>query len=149
MSEARGGNPWLPAGNTAASQAQAQAPLAPSGRKNGAGVAALVVGVVALVLAILVIFAPLAALLGLIAALLGIVGTVRAGKGVADNRGQAIAGLVTGGLALLLGAAITISFGTFLATHANDLRTLTRCIDDAPDPAAKQACAQQFSDKVK
>jgi len=65
-------------------------------RRNGMGTAALVVGVVALVLVVLILFAPLGAFLGLVALVLGIVGLVRANRGQADNRGQAVAGLVTG-----------------------------------------------------
>ena len=63
------------------------------------GTAALVIGVVALALVVLILFAPLGAFLGLVALVLGIVGMVRANRGQADNRGQAVAGLVTGALA--------------------------------------------------
>jgi hypothetical protein len=65
-------------------------------RRNGMGTAALVLGVVALVLVLLILFSPLGVLLGLLAVIFGILGIVRVNRGEADNRGQAVAGLVTG-----------------------------------------------------
>src|SRR4029453_13316289 len=76
-------------------------------RRNGMGTAALVIGAVALGLAVLILFAPLGVLLGLVALILGIVGLVRANRGQADNRGQAVAGLATGALALVIGLFFT------------------------------------------
>jgi hypothetical protein len=118
---------------------------AAAGRRNGMGTAALVVGVVALVLVVLLLFSPLGAFLGLLAVLFGILGLVRANRGEADNRGQAVAGLVTGGLALLLGIFITISVGTWFATHVNDFRRFGNCMDQAGGDAAREQCARQLS----
>jgi uncharacterized membrane protein HdeD (DUF308 family) len=109
-------------------------------RRNGMGTAALVIGVVALVLVVLILFAPLGAFLGLVALVLGIVGLVRANRGQADNRGQALAGLVTGALALMFAASI----GAFFATNVNDFRQFGRCLDGARGDQAREACAQQL-----
>jgi hypothetical protein len=114
-------------------------------RSNGMGTAALVLGVVALVLVLLLLFSPLGAFLGLLAVLFGILGIVRANRGEADNRGQAVAGLVTGGLALLIGIVITISVGTWFATHVNDFNQFGQCINDAVGEAARRECAEQLS----
>jgi hypothetical protein len=108
------------------------------------GTAALVIGVVALVLAVLILFAPLGVLLGLVALVLGIVGLIRANRGQADNRGQAVAGLVTGALALLIGLFFTASIGAFFATNVNDFRQFGRCLDAARGDQARQACAEQL-----
>jgi hypothetical protein len=116
--------------------------------RNGVGVAALVVGVVALVLAALILFAPLAALLGLVAVILGVVGVSRAGKGVADNRGQAVAGLVTGALGLVIGIALTVSAGTFFSTRAGDFQQLGRCLDRATTDQGRATCARDFGDRL-
>jgi|SRR5215207_1415824 hypothetical protein len=116
-----------------------------AGRRNGVGVAALVIGVVALVLVVLLLFSPLGAFLGLVAVVLGIVGLVRANRGEADNRGQAVTGLVTGGLALLIGIVVTISVGTWFATHTNDFRRFGDCMDNAVGDAAREECARQLS----
>ena len=117
---------------------------APTARRNGMGTAALVIGVVALVLVVLILFAPLGALLGLVALALGIVGLVRANRGQADNRGQAVAGLVTGALALVIGLFFTVSIGAFFATNVNDFRQFGRCLDGARGDQARQACAEQL-----
>jgi membrane-bound ClpP family serine protease len=136
--------PGPPGGYPAGGYPQGGYPAA-GGRRNGIGVAALVFGVVALVLVILLLFSPLGALLGLVAVLLGIIGLVRANRGEADNRGQAVAGLVTGGLALLLGIFFTISVGTWFATHVNDFRRFGDCMDGAVGAAAREQCARDLS----
>jgi membrane-bound ClpP family serine protease len=114
-------------------------------RRNGMGTAALVLGVVALVLVVLILFSPLGVVLGLLAVVLGILGIVRVNRGEADNRGQAVAGLVTGGVALLLGLFFAISIGTFFATNVNDFRQFGRCMDNARGDQARQACAERLS----
>jgi membrane-bound ClpP family serine protease len=108
------------------------------------GTAALVIGVVALVLVVLILFAPLGALLGLVALALGIVGIVRANRGQADNRGQAVAGLVTGTLALVIGLLCAASIGAFFATNVNDFRQFGSCLDGARGDQAREACAEQL-----
>ena len=115
------------------------------GRRNGMGTAALVLGVVALVLVILLLFSPLGAFLGLLAVLFGILGLIRANRGEADNRGQAVAGLITGALALLFGILFTVSVGTWFATHVNDFRRFGNCMDKAVGQAAHEECARQLS----
>ena len=114
-------------------------------RRNGMGTAALVIGVVALVLVVLLLFAPIGALLGLVALILGIVGLVRANRGQADNRGQAVAGLVTGALALVVGVFLAVSIGAFFATNVNDFRQFGRCLDGARGDQAREACAERLA----
>jgi hypothetical protein len=114
-------------------------------RRNGMGTAALVLGVVALVLVLLLIFSPLGGFLGLLAVIFGIVGVVRANRREADNRGQAVAGLVTGGLALLLGIWFTVSVGVWFSTHVNDFNRFGQCLDDAAGQAAREECVRQLS----
>jgi hypothetical protein len=121
---------------------------AATGRRNGMGTTALVVGVVALVLVVLLLFSPLGAFLGLLAVLFGILGLVRANRGEADNRGQAVAGLVTGGIALLVGIFFTISIGTWFATHVNDFNRFGRCMDKAVGADAREQCARQLSTEL-
>ena len=121
---------------------------AATGRRNGMGTTALVIGVVALVLVVLLLFSPLGALLGLVAVLLGILGLMRANRGEADNRGQAVAGLVTGAVALLFGILVTISVGTWFATHVNDFQRFGNCMDDAVGAAAREQCGRQLSNNL-
>jgi hypothetical protein len=123
-------------------------PPAVRGRRNGMGTTALVLGVVALVLVLLLLFSPLGALLGLLAVLFGILGLIRVNRGEADNRGQAVAGLVTGALALLFGILVTISVGTWFATHVNDFRRFGDCMDQASGATAREQCARQLSNDL-
>ena len=132
-----------PPGQVPAGGYQADA-YPPARRRNGMGTAALVLGVLALVLVLLLIFSPLGALCGLLAVIFGIVGIVRANRREADNRGQAVAGLVTGGLALLLGIWFTISVGVWFSTHVNDFNRFGQCLDDATGQAAREQCAQEL-----
>ena len=134
-----------PPGQGPAGSYQAGGSPAASGRRNGMGTAALVLGVVALVLVVLLLFSPLGAFLGLLAVLFGILGLIRANRGEADNRGQAVAGLVTGAVALLLGIFFTLSVGTWFATHVNDFRRFGDCMDNASTPAAREQCGRQLS----
>ena len=113
-------------------------------RRNGMGTTALVLGVVALTLVLLLLFSPLGAFLGLLAVLFGILGILRANRGEADNRGQAVAGLVTGAIALLAGIFFTLSVGTWFATHVNDFNNFGRCMDSAVGAAAREECANQL-----
>ena len=114
-------------------------------RRNGMGTAALVLGVVGMVLVVLILFAPLGAFLGLLAVLFGILGIMRVNQGVADNRGQAVAGLVTGGLALVIGVVIAISIGTWFSTHVSDFNNFGQCVDNASTPAAREDCARRLA----
>mgnify|MGYP003287506270 CR=1 FL=1 len=114
-------------------------------RRNGMGTTALILGVVALVLVVLILFSPLGAFLGLLAVIFGILGIVRVNRGEADNRGQAVTGLVTGAVALLVGLFVAISIGTFFATNVNDFRQFGRCMENARTDQARQACGEQLS----
>jgi hypothetical protein len=91
------------------------------------------------------LFSPLGVLLGLVAVILGILGIVRVNRGQADNRGQAVAGLVTGALALVVGLFFAVGIGTFFATNVNDFRQFGRCMDNARSDQPRQACAEQLS----
>jgi uncharacterized membrane protein HdeD (DUF308 family) len=120
----------------------------PVRRRNGMGVAALVVGIVALVLALLILFFPIAAILGVIAIILGLVGMARVSRGEADNRGQAITGLVTGLIALVLAIFFTVSIGSFFAEHQDDLRTFGNCMLGADTGAERRACGETLTNRL-
>jgi hypothetical protein len=108
-----------------------------SSPKNGIGIAAMVVGIVALVLC----WIPfLGLVLAIVAVVLGIVGIRKASRGEATNKGMAIAGVATGGLALLVGAFFTI------ATIAifDDIGSLVECVEQAETAEEEQACNDRF-----
>ena len=122
--------------------------LAGSPARNGVGVAALVFGVVSLVLAILILFFPVAAFVGLIAIILGIIGMRRASRGEATNRGQALAGLLTGLLALAIAVFLTIRIGVFFAEHQDDFRRFGSCVTSSTDQQEFRRCARSLGVQV-
>ncbi|MBZ4321746.1 DUF4190 domain-containing protein [Streptomyces huiliensis] len=80
-------------------------PPSPAVPDNGFGTAALVLGIVSLVLAISVV---LGLVLGVLAVIFGAVGRAKAVRGVASNRGQAMAGLILGALGLAASVAMLV-----------------------------------------
>jgi hypothetical protein len=136
--------PGPPPGQYPASQYPTGGPPA-ARRRNGMGTTALVLGVVAIVLVLLLLFSPVGAFLGLLAVLFGILGIMRANRGEADNRGQAVAGLVTGAIALLVGAFFTISIGVWFSTHVNDFNRFGQCIEDSSGPDDREQCGRELA----
>jgi uncharacterized membrane protein HdeD (DUF308 family) len=116
--------------------------------RHGVVVAALVCGIVSLVLALLILFFPIAALLGLVAIILGIVGLSRASRGEASNRGQALAGLITGLLGVALAVFFTISIGFFFAEHQNDFRQFGNCMLNADTESQRRQCAETLGGRL-
>lgn len=72
---------------------------APARLQNGLGLASLIVGIIALITSIIPLFGfPL----GVVGLVLGILGLGRAKRGLATNRGVALAGVILSSLALLI-----------------------------------------------
>ena len=122
--------------------------VSPRGRRNGMGVAALVIGVLSLVLALLVIFFPIAGLLGLIAIFLGIVALGRVRRGEADNRGQAWSGLLTGLIGLGIAVVLTIRIGDYFSDHQSDFRTFGTCLTNSDTNDERASCLTELSDQL-
>ncbi len=70
--------------------------------RNGLGIASLVLAVIGLV-GVATVFAPIG--LGVIAVITGVIGHGRAKRGIANNGGVAVAGIVLGALAIVVGLA--------------------------------------------
>ena len=84
------------------------APVAPAPESNGMAIAAMVVGILSLVTFWL---CGLGAVLGLVAVVLGAVALSKANKTPArTGRGQAIAGIATGAVALVISLAFLVFF---------------------------------------
>lgn len=118
---------------------------APGGqKKNGLGIAALVLGLLAVVTSFTLVGGIV---LGLAAIVLGVLGRGRAKRGEADNGGMAIAGVVLGAIGLLLSAAF-IAAGVALFSSDSG-QSLVDCIENAAgDPAAEQQCQQDFAEDL-
>jgi hypothetical protein len=116
-------------------------PVAP---KNGLGIAALVLAVIGL-LSVATVFVPV--ILGAIAVVAGVVAHRRARRGIANNGGVAIAGIVLGALAIVVGLA----FIAIWTTVWKDVRggDYIACMQKAgSDSAEQQRCSDQFRHTV-
>ncbi len=107
--------------------------------KNGIGIAAMVVGIVALFLFWIPFLGVIVAIVGLV---LGIVGIRKASRGEATNKGMAIAGVATGGLALVGSLLITI----FVFAAVDEFGNFFECIEQAQTVEEEQQCSTQFED---
>ncbi|MGY1497214.1 DUF4190 domain-containing protein [Streptomyces sp. QTS52] len=94
------------------------APMAPQ-PMNGMGTASLVVGIIS---AVFFCLWPLAIILGILAVVFGLIARGRVRRGQATNAGQALAGIICGGVAIVLAVAVgvlIIAFGE--EGSANDI----------------------------
>jgi len=105
--------------------------------RNGLGTAALVLGIVGLALSIVLI----GALPGVLAIILGFVGRARARRREATNGGAALAGIITGVLAVVIAAAL-VALG--LSLIRTEFTRYTDCMDNAQTLEQKQSCQDQF-----
>lgn len=119
-------------------------PGGPDGpQKNGLGIASLVLGILALLTGLFLI----GGLFGLIAIVLGIIALGRVKRGEANNRGMAIAGIITGALGVLL--TILVVAGVAALFNSGEFSNLTECVNDAGgDQAAVEECSREFEDSV-
>lgn len=108
----------------------------PPGR-NGMGTAALVLGIVALVLSIVVI----GVLPGVLAVIFGAIGRARARRGEATNGGAALAGIITGIVAIIIAVAL-VSLG--LSLVRTELNRYRDCMDGAQTLEQRTACQDDF-----
>ncbi|BBX44612.1 hypothetical protein GCM10009641_55910 [Mycobacterium cookii] len=112
--------------------------------KNGLGVASLVLAVIGLV-SVATVFAPIA--LGVAAVITGVIGHGRVKRGAANNGGVAIAGIVLGGLAIVVGLAFIAIWTTVWKDVGGG--DYIGCMQKAGnDQFAQQQCADQFRRNV-
>jgi hypothetical protein len=119
-------------------------PSHPATPKNGLGIASLVLAVIGL-LSVATVFTPI--VLGIVAVIFGFIGRARAKRGSANNGGVAIAGIVLGGLAIVVGLA----FIAIWTTVWKDVRggDYIDCTQKAgSNHVLQQQCADQFRQSV-
>ncbi len=91
------------------------APATTSGAgTNGAAIAALITGIIALLLSWIPGINLLAFLLGIVAVVTGVIGLRNANQRGEGRKGMAIAGLVTGILALIVGVLVYVGLASFI-----------------------------------
>jgi hypothetical protein len=115
--------------------------------RNGLGIAALVLGILSLVFMFL--FPPIGVVLGILAVVFGIIGARRASRGQATNRGQALAGAITGGIGLIISVVLLAIVGAFIFSHRSQIDTYTRCLQNAHTQHARDVCQAQFQNSVR
>lgn len=91
----------------------------PSGQTNAQAVAALVLGIIGLLLAFLCW--PLGILLCIAAIVFGFLGRSKAATMAGSGGGMALAGIITGGLGILLSIVFSIIFFVAVDTVTDDL----------------------------
>lgn len=96
---------------------------------NGPAVGALICGILALVLFPLF---PLAIILGIVAIILGVIGVRRARDPATGRKGMAVAGLITGGLGLVLAVFVLIGVAVMLSDP--DMREPFERLWEGDDP---------------
>jgi hypothetical protein len=109
-------------------------------KRNGLGIAALVLGILAVLTSLTVIGGIL---FGLVAIILGVLGRGRAKRGEASNGGMALTGAILGVLGMLLAGGILALGLSFL--NSDEGKTYQQCLEDAgSDRARVDQCAQDF-----
>ena len=113
-------------------------------KRNGLGIAALVVGILAII-GILTVWGGL--ILGVIAVVLGVLGRGRAKRGEADNGGMALAGIILGAVAVAISGLLLAVGVAFLNSDSG--KSLQQCVNDAQNDQAKvQQCQRDFADQL-
>lgn len=116
----------------------------PSAPRNGLGVTALVIAIVALLSSFSVVGGIV---LGIAAVIIGFAGRSRVKRGEANNGGVALAGVILGFLAIVVGLAfIAVWVGVFKEVGATDY---IDCLQKAgQDQSQVQQCADEFKQSV-
>ena len=116
----------------------------PARPSNGLGIASLVLGILA-ILTFWTVFGGV--ILGLIAVILGIIALRQVSKGIANNKGVSIAGVVTGAIGVIA-VVVTFAVGASLFFSSGG-GNFVDCLKQAgQDQAQAQQCAQQYRQNV-
>lgn len=115
--------------------------------KNGLGIAALVLALVGLLGSWVPFVNAVSIVLGIVAIVLGVLGRGRAKRGTANNGGIAIAGVVLGALAIIVGLAFIALWATLWKESGGG--DYISCMQNAgSDQVEQQHCADQFRQNV-
>lgn len=116
-------------------------PGAAAGRRNGLGIAALVLGIAAVALFLTMVGGVV---LGILALILGIIGFRRGRRGEATNGTMSMIGAILGALGLLA-SVVVIGIVVFVST-SDEFHNLRDCMQHAQSSADQQQCAQNYKD---
>jgi hypothetical protein len=112
-------------------------------RRNGFGIAALVLGIVG----VLLFWTALGGIvLGLLAVIFGVLGFRRGRRGVATNGTMAVIGAVLGALALVV-SSVLLAMGVAVI-NSDEFKSYQDCIEQANSQSERQDCARDFDREV-
>jgi hypothetical protein len=118
-------------------------PAAPGARRNGFGIAALVLGLVGAALFWTVVGGIV---LGLLALVFGVLGHRRSKRGLATNGVMSLVGAVIGTLALLA-SSLLLALGVAVF-NSDDFKSYQDCVEHADSTSDRQQCAKDFDRDV-
>ncbi|MER7738207.1 DUF4190 domain-containing protein [Streptomyces sp. NPDC096538] len=112
-------------------------------RRNGFGIAALVLGIVG---ALLFWTAIGGIALGVLALIFGVLGFRRSRRGVATNGTMSVIGAVLGGLTLVV-SSVLLAMGVAVI-NSDEFKDYQDCIEHANSQSDRQDCARDFDREV-
>lgn len=127
---------------SAATSGEARVPEEPLAR-NGAGTGALLCGLLGLVF--MALLPPIGLLLAIVAICLGLVGRARSLRGLATNRGQALAALLCGAISLIVSGVFVITEVVYVVNHPGLIHSISNCAAKARTSKESQACVQRLT----
>jgi hypothetical protein len=113
--------------------------MAPGQRRNGFGIAALVLGLVGAAL-FWTVFGGIA--LGLLALIFGVLGHRRSKRGTAGNGIMSVVGAVIGALVLVV-SSLLLALGVAVF-KSDDFKNYQDCLQHADSKSDRQSCAKDF-----
>ncbi|MFD5428617.1 DUF4190 domain-containing protein [Streptomyces sp. NPDC127084] len=114
-------------------------PALPPQPRNAMGISALVLGTVGAVLGMVVVLFWMAWLPALLAVVFGFIGLRQARKGLATNRGMALAGVILGAVGLLF----SVGGGIFAVVTVKKAADSARAKAEASEAAAEKAAEEE------
>jgi hypothetical protein len=113
---------------------------------DGVALAAMIVGILSLLIAWVPFLGILGGLGGVVAVILGFVGRGRARANGQAGSGQALTGIVTGAVALVLSIAVTVGFARLIGGDFGEVfSSYAECVEETGD---EDLCRRQLEDDL-
>jgi hypothetical protein len=117
--------------------------------RTGMATTSLVVGVASLVAAVSFILFPLALIASIVGLILGIIALSRGRARGVTNTGQATAGVICCGIALIISITLAVRVGTWAARNTSVFTRFDKCIAQANNRSEVSTCIARFANEVR